>query len=98
MPSREDLFRYGLRPRRLLLSALVKGLTDAVLRNDESAADRYHRRLGLIARDFDTNPIVSEALERLRSASDRWLATKVAERREAEQQVLELIERIVELL
>ena len=84
--------------KRLLLHALLNGMGDAVRRNDGSAADRYHRRLGMIAGHFDTNRPVSDALERLLSASAQWLATKVAERYEAEQQVLERIERIMELL
>jgi hypothetical protein len=54
-------FRYGLRPGRLLSVALAKGLGDAVSRNDESAADRYHRRLRMMAGQFETNPAVSEA-------------------------------------
>jgi hypothetical protein len=52
----------------------------------------------MIGRHFDTNPPVSDALERLLLASGRWLATKVAERYEAEQQVLNHIERVMELL
>ena len=84
--------------QRLLLQALLTGIGDAVRRNDESAADRYHRRLGMIARHFDTNPPVSDALERLLSTSGQWLATNVAERYEAEQQVLEHIERVRSLL
>jgi hypothetical protein len=98
MRGRESLFRYGLQPKRFLLSALVKGLADAVRRNDGSAAYRYHRRLGFIAPDFDTNPTVSEALERLLSASSQWLATAVAERYDAEQPVLDLVERVNALL
>jgi hypothetical protein len=85
-------------PQRLLLHALLTGLGDAVRRNDEAAADRYHRRISLIAGHFDTNPRTSDALERLLSASGRWLATNVAERYEAEQQVLEYIERVRSLL
>jgi len=84
---------------RLLLSALLRGLSDAVDRNDEAAADRYRTRIGLIARQhFDTNPQVGEALEQLLSASNGWLATNVAERYEAGQQVLERIERVCQLL
>jgi len=83
---------------RLLLLALLKGMRDAVRRNDGSAADRYHRRLRMIAPHFDTNPPISNALERLLSTSGQWLATNVAERYEAEQQVLEHIERVRELL
>jgi hypothetical protein len=85
-------------PQRLLLHALLTGLGDAVRRNDEATADRYHRRISLIARHFDTNPPVSDALERLLSTSGQWLATNVAERYEAEQQVLEHIERVRSLL
>ena len=69
-------------PQRLLLRALLIGMGDAVRRNDESAGDRYHRRLRGIAPHFDTNPRVSDALERLLSANQRWLALKVAERYE----------------
>jgi hypothetical protein len=52
-------------PQRLLLRALLIGMGDAVRRNDESAGDRYHRRLRGIAPHFDTNPRVSDAPERL---------------------------------
>jgi hypothetical protein len=83
---------------RLLLHALLNGLGDAVHRNDEAAADRYHRRISLIAGHFETNASVSDALERLLSASGHWLATKTAERYEAGQRVLELIEPVVDLL
>jgi len=85
-------------PKRLLLQALLSGLGDAVRGNDELAADRYHRRIGQIAGHFDTNRTISEALERLLSASSRWLATNVVERYEPERHVLELIERVTELL
>ncbi len=84
--------------QRLLLQALLKGLGKAVHGNDGSTADRYHRRIRIIAPHFDTNPAVGDALKRLLSASARWSATNVAERYEAEQQVLELIERTTELL
>jgi hypothetical protein len=80
-------------PQRLLLHALLSGLGDAVGRNDEAAAYRYHTRIRLIA-----NPSISDALERLLSASGRWLETNVAERSEAEQPVLKHIERVTELL
>lgn len=84
---------------RLLLRALLMRLGDAIRGNDESAADRYYRRVGMIARQhFDTNPLVSEALEQLLSVSSEWLSTDVAERYQAGQQVLEHIERVSELL
>ncbi len=84
---------------RLLLSALLTGLSDAVTGNDDAKADRYRTRIDLIARQhFATNPSISDAVERLLLATDRWLATKVAERVETEQRVSELIERVSELL
>lgn len=83
--------------QRFLLQALLVGLGDAVHRNDESAADRYHRRLRMIAPHFDTNPLISDALEHLLSASGRWLATK-AGRYEADQQVLENIQHVMDLV
>jgi len=84
---------------RLLLQALLMRLGDAVRGNDESAADRYHRRVGMIARQhFDTNPQISAALDQLLAASSEWLATNVAERYPAGQQVLEQIERVSQLL
>jgi hypothetical protein len=84
--------------QRLLLQALLMGMRDAVRRNDESAADRYHRRLAMIAPHFDTNPLLSDALEHLLSASGRWLATQAAERYEAEQQVFEQIQAVLDLV
>ncbi len=98
MGGREELFRYGVQPKRLLLSALLKGLAHAVSANDGSAAYRYHGRLKVLAPDLDTNPTVSEALERLLSANSQWLATNVAERHSVEQPVLDLIETIDALL
>jgi len=50
----------------------------------------------MMAGQFDTNPAVCEALDRL--LSEQWLATNVAERYEAERHVPKLIERFVELL
>jgi hypothetical protein len=84
---------------RLLLQALLMRLGDAVRGNDESAVDRYHRRVGMIARQhFDTNPQISAALDQLLAASSAWLATNVAERYPAGQQVLEHIDRVSQLL
>jgi hypothetical protein len=83
---------------RLLLQALVNGLGDAVGRNDEAAADRYHTRIRLIAGHFDTNPTLRLALEWLLLASGDWLKTDAADRVEAEQPVTELVDRITQLL
>jgi hypothetical protein len=53
----------------------------------------------MVARQhFDTNPRISGAIEQLLSASGEWLATNVAERYQAGQQVLEHIERVSQLL
>jgi hypothetical protein len=84
--------------RRLLLHALVKGLGDAVRRNDKSVADRYRRRLRLIAEEFDANPPVRDTLEPLLWATDRWFTTDVVECEENKERVLELTERIMEIL
>jgi hypothetical protein len=84
-------------PQRLLLHALLNGLGEAVRRNDGSMADRYHRRVHMIGRHFETNPALRNALERLLLASDQWLANP-AERYAAGQQVLELIESVLDLL
>jgi hypothetical protein len=82
----------------VLLCALLNGLGNAVRRFDQPAADRYCRRISLIAGHFDTNAPVSQAIERLLWASGQWLATKGPERYEAEQQLLELIDGVAELL
>jgi hypothetical protein len=83
---------------QLLLQALVKGLGDAVGRNDEAAVDRYHTRIRLLAGHFDTNPTLSVALEWLLLASGDWMKTDAANRVEAEQPVAELVGRITQLL
>ncbi len=84
--------------QRLLLRTLLNGLGDAVRRSDRPAADRYRRRIRLIAGHFETNAPVSQALERLLWASGQWVATKAPKRYEAEQQVVELIDGVAELL
>jgi hypothetical protein len=84
--------------RRLPLYALVKGLGDAVRSNDKSVADRYRRRLRLIAGHFEANPPVRDTLERLFWATDRWFTTDVVERDANKETVLELTERIIEIL
>jgi hypothetical protein len=77
---------------------LVKGLASAVRYNDDSAADRYRRRLSLIAKQFDTNPPVHETLERLLWASGQWLTTDMLERGAHKKQILELTKRVMELV
>ena len=84
--------------RRLLLYALVKGLGDAVRRNDKSVADRYRRRLRLIAKEFEANPRIRDMLERLLWATDQWFTTDVVERDENKERVLELTAHIMQIL
>jgi hypothetical protein len=84
--------------RRLLLYAMVKGLGDAVRRNDEWVAYRYRRRLRLVFEQFDANPQVREALELLLWASGRWLTTDVVTRDESKEQIFELSQHVMKLL
>ena len=84
--------------RRLLLYALIKGLGDAVRQNDNSVADRYRRRLRLIAKELDANPPLRDALERLLWATNQWFTTDVVERDENKERVLELTKRIMRFL
>jgi hypothetical protein len=97
-PPREAASQVMASPQRLLLRALLNGLDADVSRNDGAAAYRYQTRIRLIALHFETNPLISDALERLLGASSQWLATNVAERYDAGKQVLELIERTTGLL
>jgi hypothetical protein len=83
---------------RLLLCALVKGLGDAVRRNDELGADRYRRRLRLAVQQFETNPPVREALELLLWASGQWLSTDGVERDENKERIFELSQHIMKAL
>jgi hypothetical protein len=79
---------------------LAKGL--AVRCDDERAADRYRRRIGLITGQFDTNSAASETRsetrERLLWASGRWLTRDTVERDEHEQKILKLSADLMELL
>jgi hypothetical protein len=99
--------------KRLLLYALVKGLGDAVRRNDQSAAKRYRQRLRLATEQIAADDPVQDALEKLLLISGRWVVSPVvimspkgegSERyvyrsdREPKQQMLELIERVIGLL
>jgi hypothetical protein len=84
--------------RRLLLYALVKGLGDAVRRNDESGADRYRRRLRLVVEQFEANPPVREALELLLWASGRWLTTDIVQREESKEEIFKLSQHVMKLL
>ncbi|MGC2075027.1 MAG: hypothetical protein WA728_03135 [Xanthobacteraceae bacterium] len=52
----------------------------------------------MIAKEFDANPPVRDALERLLWASEQWLTTDMVERDENRERVLELIEHVMEIL
>jgi hypothetical protein len=98
--------------KRLLLYALVKGLGDAVRRNDQSAARRYRRRLRLATEQIAADDPVQDALKKLLLISGQWVVTPVVTmspkgsertfivgaRDEPKQQMLELIERVIDLL
>ena len=98
--------------KRLLLYALVKGLGDAVRRNDQSAARRYRRRLRLATEQIAADDPVQDALKKLLLISGRWVVAPVvtlspkgseryvyrSDRDEPKQQMFELIERVIGLL
>jgi hypothetical protein len=100
--------------KRLLLYALVKGLGDAVHRNDQSAARRYRRRLRLATEQIAADDPIQDALKKLLLISGRWVVAPVVTmspkgegsermfivgaRDEPKQQMLELIERVIDLL
>jgi hypothetical protein len=83
---------------RLLLRALVKGLGEAVGRNDQSAAERYRGRLRLAAEQIAADDPVRDALGRLLLISGLWIAATAADRDDTKQQMLEVIERVIWLL
>src|SRR4029077_8999921 len=109
----DDLMAYD-GGKRLLLYALVKGLGDAVRRNDQSAAKRYRRRLRLATEQIAADDPVQDALKKLLLISGRWVVAPVvtlspkgegserylyrSDRDEPKQQMLDLIERVIGLL
>jgi hypothetical protein len=85
--------------KRLLLSALVKGLGEAVRCNDQSAAERYRGRLRLAAEQIAADDPVRDALGRLLLLSSLWIGAAAADRDDdTKQQMLEVIERVIWLL
>jgi hypothetical protein len=83
---------------RLLLSALLKGLAYAIRQDDQSAAERYRRRLQLVAEEIAGDEQVPEALKKLILISGLWVGVAKVDRDETRQQILELIVRVVDLL
>jgi hypothetical protein len=83
--------------RRLLLNVLLKGLADATHRNDRSTAERYRRRLRLVAEQVADEP-VQDALERVLLVSGLWIEAAEVDLDETAPQMLELIDRGIGLL
>jgi hypothetical protein len=67
---------------------LVKGLGEAVRRNDQSAAERYRGRLRLAAEQIAADDPVRDALGRLLLISGLWIAAAAADRDDTKQQML----------
>jgi hypothetical protein len=84
--------------KRLLLNVLLKGLADAIRRNDRSTAERYRRRLRLIAEQIGADEPVQDALKKLLLVSGLWVEATEVDRDETTQQLLELIDRVIGLL
>jgi len=82
----------------LLLNVLLRGLADAVRRNDLRAAERYSQRLRLSAEQLAADELVQNAVEKLLSASGLWIEAAEADRNEAREQMLEVIDRVISLL
>jgi hypothetical protein len=83
---------------RLLLNVLLKGLADAVRRNDRSTAERYRRRLRLIAEQIAADESVQDALKRVLLVSGIWAEAAEVDRNETTQQLLKLIDHVIALL
>jgi hypothetical protein len=84
--------------KRLLLNVLLRGLADAVRRNDLAAAERYCERLRSTAEQLAVDGSVQNAVEKLLLASGLWTESAEADRNEARQQMLEVIDRVISLL
>ena len=84
--------------KRLLLNVLLRGLADAVRRNDLAAVERYCVRLRSSTEEFADDGLVENAVEKLLTASGLWMGSAEADRNEAKQQMLEVIDRVIRLL
>ncbi len=90
--------RMAYDSKRLLLRVLLKGLGDAIHHNDRSTAERYRRRLRLIAEQIAADESVQDALKRVLLVSDLWVEAAEVDRNETTQQLLKLIDRVIGLL
>jgi hypothetical protein len=77
IPFTDDLMAYDS-GNRLLLCTLVKGLRDAVRRDDLSASKRYRRRLRLATEQIAADDPVHDVFQRLLYTSGHWAATAAA--------------------
>ncbi len=84
--------------KRLLLNALLKGLADGIRRNDPSAVQRYRERLGLTTEQIAADEPVQDALKKLLLISGLWVEAAKVDRDETKLQMLELIDRVIDLL
>jgi hypothetical protein len=90
--------RMAYNSKRLLLRVVLKGLADAIRRNDRSTAERYHRRLRLTAEQIAADELVQDALKRVLLVSGLWVEAAEVDRNETTQQLLKLIDRVIDLL
>jgi hypothetical protein len=84
--------------KRLLLCTLVKSLGDAVRRDDPSAAERYRRRLRLATKQIAADDPIQDSLEKLLHIIGQLVVAAAVDRNETKQRMLEIIERVSELL
>jgi hypothetical protein len=84
--------------KRLLLNVLLRGLADAVRRNDLSAAERYRERLRSSTKQPVADEPVKNAMEKLLLISGLWIEAAEPDRNEARQQMREVIDHVIDLL
>ena len=94
--DREAMTRDSSKP--LLLNALLKGLANAVQRDDLSAAERYCQRLQLTAETIAPDAQVKSVLAKLFVINGLWVQAADVERSETRQQLLELVNHVLGLL
>jgi hypothetical protein len=84
--------------KRVLLNALLKGLADAIRRDDRSAAERYCERFRLATDEIVADEPVQNARKELLLISGLWVDADGANRDETRLQMLEFIDRVIGLL
>jgi hypothetical protein len=84
--------------KRILLNALLKGLADAVRRDDRSAAERYCERFRLATDETVADEPVQNVRKELLLISGLWVEADAVNRDETRLQMLEFIDRVIGLL